>query len=85
MAKNCGQVNIPEVDNESPCEDFVYSECIILNRKSELIRGTKGMDGNEYLTALENEVRVLKIDNKNIRKILANIITMFPEVGIGTY
>lgn len=81
----CGQINIPETDNSSPCKDFMYSECVKIDRKSNLIRGSKGMTMNEYSIALESEIRLLKLQNKNMKQILENLITMFPEVGIGVY
>lgn len=83
--KNCGQVNQPTVDNSSNCDDFLYSECIIMNRQSDLIKGVRGMTGNEYTLALENELRMVKSEYRNMRKIVDNLVTMFPEVGIGVY
>lgn len=76
---------IPEVDNSSPCNDFIYSECVIISRKSDIIKSSKGMTADEYLTNLENEIRKLKLENKNINKIIANLLTIIPEVGIGVY
>lgn len=81
----CTQVKTPEVDNSSSCDDFIYSECIILNRKSDLLKDINNKSLNEYLTKLEAEIRILKLENKNIKKIIANLLTTIPEVGIGVY
>lgn len=59
--KNCTQVVTPEVDNSSPCEDFNYSECIIVNRKSNFINNIPGGNLNEYLEIQEN--KILKMQN----------------------
>ena len=59
--KNCTQVTIPEVDNSSPCQDFNYSECIIVNRKSHFIDNIPGEDLNKYLERQEN--KILKMQN----------------------
>lgn len=85
VKKICGQVNKPTTDDSSPCKEFNYTECVISNRKSDLIKNAKGMNLNEYLTSLEGEIRRLKLENKNIQKIIANLLTIIPEVGIGVY
>lgn len=85
MDKNCGQTNIPQVNNESPCTDFIYSQCVILNKKSDIFKNIKGLDLNEYTTLLEGEIRLLRLENKRITKIIANLLTIIPEVGIGVY
>lgn len=81
MAKNCGQTETPTTDNSSDCDQFIDSGCIVLDRQSDLIKGVRGMDGNTYLTLLENKIRLLEIENRNIRQI---IITT-PETGIGVF
>lgn len=82
--KNCGQTTIPEVDNTNPCDDFIYSECVIINRKSELIKGAKGMTGNEYLAALEGEVRKLNLELRYNRDIVQQLKEAIPT-GIGNF
>lgn len=59
--KNCTQVTIPEVDNSSPCDDFMYSECVIVNRQSKFIHNVPGGNLNEYLELQEN--KILKMQN----------------------
>jgi hypothetical protein len=83
--KNCTQVKTPEVDNSSPCDDFIYSECVILNRKSELLKNIQDKSLNDYMEKLEGEIRLLKLENTNIKKIIKNLITIIPEVGIGVF
>lgn len=82
--KNCGQTTVPETDNTSPCDEFLYSECIVINRKSSLIRGAKGMTGNEYLDALEGEIRRLKLELKTNNSIIQQLKDIIPT-GIGTF
>lgn len=59
--KNCTQVFIPEVDNTSPCDDFNYSECILVNRDSLLLKNVKDENLNYYMELLEN--KILKMQN----------------------
>lgn len=85
MANNCGQINIPTVDNSSPCGEFIISECVIVNRKSNLIKNIKDHDLNEYLTLLENKIKVMDLHIKKIDKIIKYITVNLPEIGIGIY
>lgn len=59
--KNCTQVSIPQVDNSSPCEDFNWTECIISNRNSNLVKIAPESNLNEYLDLLEKHI--LKMQN----------------------
>lgn len=85
MKKGCGQINIPEVDNSSPCEDFIYSECVIINRKSSLVKNIEGYDLNNYSQKLENYIKVLEMRLKKAENMINYINTQLPEVGIGIY
>lgn len=81
---NCNQNEEPTVDNTSPCCDYLYSECLVINRRSDLIKGAKGMSGNEYLAALEGEIRKLRLELKYNRDIVQQLKDVIPE-GIGVF
>lgn len=84
--KTCNtQVNIPEVDNSSPCEDFVYSECTIVNRKSKIFKNTEDKSLNVYLDNLEDELRRTRLRLTTLEKLVKNLISIMPEAGIGIY
>lgn len=83
--KNCTQVAIPQVDNTSPCDDFVYSECVIVNRKSKFIKNIENHDLNEYLTLLENKLITMQLRITKLEKIIHHITVNMPEIGIGIY
>ena len=85
MKKGCGQVNTPEVDNSSPCDEFIYSECVIVNRKSSLLKNIEGDNLNSYNQKLENYIKVLELRLKRAENIINYINTQLPEVGIGVY
>lgn len=83
--KNCGQVNTPEVDNSSPCSDFMYSECVIVNRKSKFIKNVQNHDLNEYLELLENKLIRMQFQINKMEQIIKHITVNLPEIGIGIY
>ena len=72
MKKNCGQVNIPEVDNTNPCHDYIESGCVIMNRNSTYGKSFKGSTLNEYLTTLEGKLRKLEIRTKFLETVIKN-------------
>lgn len=62
--KNCTQVVTPDVDNSSPCKDFNWSECIILNKDSRVVNLPPDSNMNEYIYLLEGEI--LRMRNEMI-------------------
>lgn len=72
MKKNCGQVNIPEVDNTNPCNDYIESACVIMNRNSTYVKSYEDSTLNEYLTSLEGKLRKLEIRTKLLETIIKN-------------
>lgn len=83
--KNCTQVVIPEVDNSSPCDDFILSECVIVDRISPYIKNVEGGTLNEYHELQENKMRIMENEIKKLKKIITFISTNLPEIGIGIY
>ena len=72
MKKNCGQVNIPEVDNTNPCNDYIESGCVIMNRNSNYVKSHDNDTLNEYLTSLESKLRKLEIRTKFLETVIKN-------------
>ena len=85
MTRKCNQINIPEVDNSSPCDDFVYSECVIVNRKSKILKDIENEDLNNYQLKLENYIKVLELRLRKAEAFIKYINTNLPDIGIGVY
>ena len=92
MKTGCSQVNIPEVDNSSPCTDFIYSECVTVNRRSPVLKNPKNSDLNTYFDLLDKKLMQLNsmiIQIKNQQQILIDLInetnTGAESLNIGTW
>lgn len=85
MDKHCDQINIPETDNSSDCTMYINSSCVIMNRRSNLLKNIEGNDLNEYTQKLENYIKVLEQRLKKVENIVKYINTNLPEMGIGIY
>ncbi len=72
MKKNCGQVNIPTVDNTNPCNDYIESGCVVMNRDSTYVKSYKNDTLNEYLVKLEVKLRKLEIRTKFLETVIKN-------------
>ena len=78
MANNCGQVNIPTVDNsQDECDYIISSKCVIVNRRSTFIRNMPGHDLDEYLQLLDDKINKMQ----NQIKVLTNIVEILQSVG----
>jgi hypothetical protein len=75
--KNCGQVTIPTVDNTSPCDDFTYAQCVIVDRESNFIDHIPNNNLNEYLILLEDKLRRMEL---TLRALENNILNNTPQV-----
>lgn len=77
MKTGCSQVNIPKVDNSSPCTEFIYSECVTVNRRSPVLKNPKDSDLNVYFDLLDKKLMQLNsmiIQIKNQQQILIDLI-----------
>lgn len=81
----CGQVNIPETNNTSPCKDFNYSQCIIVDRLSKYVKNVEGANLNQYHELLENKIKIMELKIKTLENIIKHIASTLPEIGIGIY
>ena len=81
----CGQVNIPETDNTSPCTGFNYSQCIIVDRLSKYVKNVDGGNLNQYHELLENKMKIMELKIKTLENIIKHIATPLPEIGIGIF
>lgn len=86
--KNCNQVTIPNVDNSNQeCYDFLFSKCIIVDRKSTFINNSGQDNLDEYFEMLDDKFNKLKNQIAyltQIVKILQEGQTGEPD-GIGTF
>lgn len=80
--KNCGQINIPEVDNSSNCDSFNYSECIIVTHRSKFVKNKPGGNLNEYLQLLDDKMNKM---NNQIYHLTQIIKEYEPSEGIGIF
>lgn len=83
--KNCTQVVIPTVDNTSPCDDFMLSQCVIVDNISSYVKNVEGGNLNEYHELLENKMKIMELEIKKLKKIIKFISINLPDVGIGIY
>lgn len=86
--KNCNQVTIPNVDNSNQeCYDFLFSKCIIVDRKSTFINNSGQDSLNDYFEMMDDKLNKLKNEIyhlKQIVKILQQGQGSEPD-GIGTF
>lgn len=92
MKSGCGYVHIPEVDNSNSCTDFISTECLIVNRRSSVLKNSLNSDMNEYLELLDKKlmqltamVTQLKKENKVLVEIINQIESGGNLDGIGTW
>lgn len=85
MDKKCDQIHIPEVENTSDCTSFINSGCVIMNRKSTLLKNIEGEDLNNYTQLLENYIKTLENRLKKVENIVKYININLPSIGIGIY
>lgn len=72
MKKNCGQVNTPDVDNTSPCDDFLQAECIVIERESDFVDNIPNGNLNDYLILLEEKLERMEILVRGLEQLIIN-------------
>lgn len=89
--KTCAQVHIPVVDNTSPCDEFMYSQCVIVNRRSPVLKNPTDSDLNTYHELLDKKLMQLNnmlIQIKNEQQVMMNLINVIQNgdvENIGTW